>query len=137
ADGSFDFTRADIDAKLNRGLAELTKAEIEGTDRLLTLSGLIPYRTGSLALAGSLAERPQEGVAPTSPAISFFVGGSWPEPVISPHQRPAKAACSSRTRCTSRRFVMTDAMMTPMATRPMSNVQAALISGVTPRRTWL
>ncbi|GMB82987.1 AsmA family protein [Shinella zoogloeoides] len=84
ADGSFDFTRADMDAKLNRGLAELTKAEIEGTDRLLTLSGLIPYRTGSLALAGSLAERPQEGVAPTSPAISFFVGGSWPEPVISP-----------------------------------------------------
>ena len=84
ADGAFDFVRADMDAKLNRGLAELTKAEIEGTDRLLTLSGLIPYRTGSLALAGSLADRPQEGVAPNNPAISFFVGGSWPEPVISP-----------------------------------------------------
>jgi hypothetical protein len=32
---------------------------------------------------------------------------------------------------------MIDAMMTPMATKPMSSVQAALISGVTPRRTWL
>ena len=29
ADGSFDFVRADVEAKLDRGLAELTKAEIE------------------------------------------------------------------------------------------------------------
>ena len=85
ADGSFDFVRADVEAKLDRGLAELTKAEIEGNEKLLTLSGMIPYRSGSVALAGSLADRPQaDATAVVKPAISFFVGGSWPEPVISP-----------------------------------------------------
>lgn len=84
ANGSFDFVRADVEARLNRGLAELTKAEIEGNEKLLTLSGLIPYRTGSLALAGTLADRPQAGTSAANPSISFFVGGSWPEPVISP-----------------------------------------------------
>lgn len=85
ADGSFDFVRADVEAKLDRGLAELTKAEIEGNEKLLKLSGMIPYRSGSVALAGSLADRPQaDASAIVNPAISFFVGGSWPEPVISP-----------------------------------------------------
>ena len=84
-DGSFDFVRADVDARLDRGLAELTKAEIEGNEKLLTLSGLIPYRTGSVALAGTLADRPKtDGTAAANPPLSFFVGGSWPEPVISP-----------------------------------------------------
>lgn len=85
SDGSFDFVRADVQAKLDRGLAELTKAEIEGNEKLLTLSGMIPYRSGSVALAGTLADRPQaDAAAVVRPAISFFVGGSWPEPVISP-----------------------------------------------------
>lgn len=85
ADGSFDFVRADLEARLDRGIAELTKAEIEGNEKLLTLSGMIPYRSGSLALAGTLADRPQaDATAVVNPALSFFVGGSWPEPVISP-----------------------------------------------------
>jgi AsmA protein len=84
ADTSFDFVRADVDARLDRGLAELTKAEIEGSEKLLKLSGMIPYRTGSVALAGTLADRQQPGATAVNPPISFFVGGSWPEPVISP-----------------------------------------------------
>lgn len=84
SNGSFEFVRADIEAKLDRGLAELTKAEIEGNEKLLTLSGMIPYRTGSVALAGMIADRPQADTAVVNPAVSFFVGGSWPEPVISP-----------------------------------------------------
>ncbi|MFC6447275.1 AsmA family protein [Shinella zoogloeoides] len=86
ADGAFDFLRADVEARLDRGLAELTKAEIEGNEKLLTLSGMIPYRTGSVALVGTLADRiPASGAATAAnPPLSFFVGGSWPEPVISP-----------------------------------------------------
>ena len=85
SDGSFDFVRVDVAAKLDRGLAELTKAEVEGNEKLLTLSGMIPYRSGSVALAGTLSDRPQtDATAVVTPAISFFVGGSWPEPVISP-----------------------------------------------------
>lgn len=84
ADGAFDFVRADLEARLDRGIAELTKAEIEGNEKLLTLSGMIPYRSASLALAGTLADRPQANATVVNPAVSFFVGGSWPEPVISP-----------------------------------------------------
>ena len=83
ADGTFDFVRADVEARLDRGLAELTRAEIEGNEKLLTLSGMIPYRTGSVALAGSLADKPVADTA-ANPPLGFFVGGSWPEPVISP-----------------------------------------------------
>jgi AsmA protein len=84
SNGSFEFLRADVEAKLDRGLAELTKAEVEGNEKLLTLSGMIPYRTGSVALAGTIADRAQADATVVNPAISFFVGGSWPEPVISP-----------------------------------------------------
>lgn len=86
SDGSFDFVRADVEAQLDRGLAELTKAEIEGSEKVLTLSGMIPYRTGSVALAGTIADRQQANAdaAVVTPSISFFVGGSWPDPVISP-----------------------------------------------------
>ncbi len=50
---------------------------------------------------------------------------------------PRSAACSSRMRCASRRLLTTEAAMTPIATTAMSSVQTALISGVTPSRTWL
>ena len=82
--GSFDFASADVDARLDRGLAELTKAVIEGNDRTLSVSGMIPYRTGSVALAGTLSQKPREDGTQAAPPVSFFVGGSWPEPVISP-----------------------------------------------------
>lgn len=80
--GSFDFTRAEIEARLDRGLAELTKAEVEGGGRILSVSGMIPYRTGSVALAGRITstDAAEDAAAP----IGFFAGGSWPEPVISP-----------------------------------------------------
>ncbi|MDX3929603.1 MAG: AsmA-like C-terminal region-containing protein [Shinella sp.] len=83
ADGNFEFVRADIEAKLDRGSAELTTATIEGADKTLTFSGMIPYRSGSVALAGTIADTAQNSAA-GRPAASFFVGGSWPEPVISP-----------------------------------------------------
>ncbi|WP_349437318.1 AsmA family protein [Pararhizobium sp. A13] len=78
-DGSFAFTTADIIAKLRGGVAELTKADIRGEGRTLSLAGLIPYRSGSLALAGAI--RPDDT---TLPPVRFFVGGSWPNAIISP-----------------------------------------------------
>ena len=54
-----------------------------------------------------------------------------------PRELAPSAACSSRMRCASRRLLAIDAMMMPTATTAMSSVQTALISGVTPSRTWL
>jgi AsmA protein len=79
SDGSFAFTTAEIVANLRRGVAELTKVDIRGEGRRLSLAGLIPYRSGSLALAGAI--RPDD---PTLPPVRFFVGGSWPNAIVSP-----------------------------------------------------
>ena len=46
------------------------------------------------------------------------------------------AACASRSRMTIARLLMRLAVMTPVATIPTNTVETALISGVTPRRTW-
>jgi AsmA protein len=78
-DGSFAFATVEIIAKLRGGVAELTKADIRGEGRTLSLAGLIPYRNGSLALAGAI--RPDDA---TVPPVRFFVGGSWPNAIISP-----------------------------------------------------
>lgn len=83
ADGTFEFSTVDVQAHVVNGLAELNRAIVKGTDKTIRLSGVIPYRTGSLALAGSVqptAQEPQTSL----PSLNFFVGGSWPEPVISP-----------------------------------------------------
>ncbi len=45
----------------------------------ISVTGVIPYRSGSLALAGTLAG-PDAGKEP----LQFFIGGSWPNAVISP-----------------------------------------------------
>jgi AsmA protein len=84
ANGSFEFTQADVEARLDHGIAELTKAVIQGSDKTLTFSGMIPYRTGSVALAGSITDRQDTEATTMQPSVRFFVGGSWPEPVISP-----------------------------------------------------
>ena len=54
-----------------------------------------------------------------------------------PRGWPRNAACSSMMRCASRRLLAIEAMMMPTATTAINSVQTALISGVTPSRTWL
>lgn len=78
-DGSFAFTTADIVATLKRGEAELVRADIRGDGKTLSFAGVIPYRSGGLALAGAI--RPEDT---TLKPVRFFIGGSWPNPVISP-----------------------------------------------------
>ncbi|WEZ84355.1 AsmA-like C-terminal region-containing protein [Rhizobium sp. 32-5/1] len=79
--GAYSFSSADIEATLKDGVAELTRADIAGQDKMLSLSGRILYRSGSLALAG--ASKPADPQSSTMP-LRFFVGGSWPNAVISP-----------------------------------------------------
>ena len=88
---AFNFDAADFAAEIADGQAEITKGEIKGTNQIITLSGVVPYSRGSLAVAGTLAPKPLvAGQADlTKPKDSdkplrFFLGGSWPEPVISP-----------------------------------------------------
>ncbi|WP_203425715.1 AsmA-like C-terminal region-containing protein [Sinorhizobium sp. BG8] len=89
--GVFEFTTGDFEAKIDRGLAEVRRAKLEGADKTLTFSGIVPYRTGSVALAGTIADNPQSDATVVKPTVSFFVGGSWPDPVISPVSLLTKA----------------------------------------------
>ncbi|MCA1441147.1 AsmA family protein [Ensifer sp. IC4062] len=77
--GVFDFQAAEIDASFGGGVARLNRANIAGPSGSMSVTGVIPYRTGSLALAGTL-----ESTATIDQPLRFFVGGSWPNAVISP-----------------------------------------------------
>jgi len=79
SDGSFAFQTADIEASFGQGSARLNQALFTGKTGSLSVNGVIPYRTGSLALAGTFIDTLNAGQR-----LRFFVGGSWPNAVISP-----------------------------------------------------
>jgi AsmA protein len=80
---AFAFNKLTLAANLAGGTAEVHDARIEGPNEILTLSGVIPYESNGLALSGSL-EATDPARATSFPPLPFFVGGSWPNPVISP-----------------------------------------------------
>ena len=97
SDGSFPFVSADFVANFANGLAEIDEGVITGEDAVIELTGIIPYQRGGLALVGLLKDAPPEeeetsenGETGDEPravednSIQFFIGGSWPTPVISP-----------------------------------------------------
>ncbi|HVK92666.1 MAG TPA: AsmA-like C-terminal region-containing protein, partial [Mycoplana sp.] len=84
AGGSFEFTAATVEGRIDHGLAELSRASFEGTEKTLSVAGVIPYRSGNVAMAGSIQERKGADSAAVGPAVNFLVGGTWPELVISP-----------------------------------------------------
>ncbi|WP_394690719.1 AsmA-like C-terminal region-containing protein [Hoeflea sp.] len=89
ASARFAFETARFEAMIAAGEADLKVAELVGPEQTVSLSGVIPYTRSSLAIAGVLDQTPPaEGEAATEqdapPPVRFFLGGSWPQPVISP-----------------------------------------------------
>ena len=97
SDGSFPFASAEFNANFAKGLAEVDRGVITGDDAIIEMTGIIPYQRGGLALVGLLKDAPSEPQenggngengtdepALEDNAIQFFLGGSWPTPVISP-----------------------------------------------------
>jgi AsmA protein len=79
---AFAFDRLDIAADLDDGAAQIKRGRIEGPQETITLSGVIPYKSSGLALSGKIiATDPVNDAA--FPVLPFFVGGSWPDPVLS------------------------------------------------------
>ncbi|KQV32221.1 cell envelope biogenesis protein AsmA [Rhizobium sp. Root1203] len=79
---AFSFGKFDINADLADGAAEIRNGRIEGLAETITLSGIIPYKSGGLALSGRIEATDPTQVA-DFPPLPFFVGGSWPDPVLS------------------------------------------------------
>jgi len=85
----FAFKSAHIKATIAEGEANLATAELIGTEQMISFSGVIPYSRSSLAIAGVLGMAPPadgktEKTASVLEPVRFFIGGSWPRPVISP-----------------------------------------------------
>jgi AsmA protein len=80
---AFAFDNFDIAADLADGVATIHGGRIEGPQQTLILSGVIPYHSNGLALSGTI-EATDPTASTSFPPLPFFVGGAWPEPVISP-----------------------------------------------------
>ncbi len=83
ASRAFAFDTLAIKATIKDGAAELDNAQIIGPSQTMSLSGLIPYASSGLALTGSLTAT-DSAKASEFPPLPFFIGGSWPKPVMSP-----------------------------------------------------
>ncbi len=75
--GTLAFTRLNLKAVVEDGLARLQKAAIETGEGLIELQGVVPLPGAGLTLAGNIARTSGE-------SVPFFVGGSWSRPYISP-----------------------------------------------------
>jgi AsmA protein len=87
AKGSLPITAAELKAGIANGVVSIEKAEARAEGKDIWLSGLVPYVGGGLALSGKVFA---SGVdrATTPPEATFFVGGSWSIPFISPILQP-------------------------------------------------
>jgi AsmA protein len=83
SDTAFDFEKLDLDMTFAKGSADVNGAAITGRNETVKLTGVVPFRSNGLALSGTL-----EATDPTNaaelPQVPFFIGGPWPDPVISP-----------------------------------------------------
>jgi len=84
ASGSVAVDRAEIRATLAEGTARIETAEAKFGGRALTLSGVVPYVGGGLALSGVVVAASAAADDPDTAEASFFVGGSWTAPFVSP-----------------------------------------------------
>ncbi len=101
ADGTLPIDGAELKANIANGVARIDKAEARSAKTRLWVSGIVPYAGGGLALSGGVgptdtkAPADTQQTASTPPAdtgnqVSFFVGGTWNTPFISPI-KPAHA----------------------------------------------
>ncbi|GEO85201.1 MULTISPECIES: AsmA family protein [Alphaproteobacteria] len=86
-DGSMPYDRLDYRARFAKGTAEVLEAQLSGPDESLTVSGVVPYADNALALSAELfATDPAANLA--FPRLRFFIGGAWPDPVLTPIYLP-------------------------------------------------
>lgn len=79
--GSLPIDGVEFKATISHAVARVDKAEARTPAGRIWLTGIVPYVGRGLALQGAV--EPKDATATTGP-ISFFVGGSWGAPFISP-----------------------------------------------------
>lgn len=83
----------ELKASIARGVVRIEKAEARTQQGKLWLTGIVPYVGRGLALSGGLLAPEQAAKLNGSPPpVTFFVGGSWTAPFISPVAASATTA---------------------------------------------
>lgn len=78
AKGNLPIDGLDLEATISNGVAKINRGSARMGERVLRISGIVPYMGQSLALTGTL------GGLDGQDETSFFVGGSWDEPFVTP-----------------------------------------------------
>ena len=73
----------DLDPRRVSGVLRIETAEARSEAHDIFLSGLVPYVGGGLALSGRIFPAGADPAA-TAAQATFFVGGSWSVPFVSP-----------------------------------------------------
>lgn len=84
AAGSVSIDRGEVRATLADGTARIETAKAKLDQRGVTLTGVVPYVGGGLALSGAVVSEAAVANDPNATDASFFVGGSWNAPFVSP-----------------------------------------------------
>ncbi|RVD51317.1 AsmA family protein, partial [Mesorhizobium sp. M8A.F.Ca.ET.023.02.2.1] len=91
SDGTLPIDGAEVKATISRGVARLDKAEANSAKYKIWLSGIASYAGRGLALSGGVIQPDQPATQKTGQQgpnqSSFFVGGTWSTPFISPISR--------------------------------------------------
>ncbi|CAN7331660.1 AsmA family protein [Mesorhizobium sp. LjNodule214] len=91
SNGTLPIDGAEIKASISRGVARLDKAEANSAKSKIWLSGIASYAGRGLALSGGVIQPEQAAKQPNGQQgpsqSSFFVGGTWSTPFISPISR--------------------------------------------------
>ncbi|WP_246666199.1 AsmA-like C-terminal region-containing protein [Aquamicrobium sp. LC103] len=85
-DGSLAVRGFDLKATVTSGVARVEKANLLLENRIIAVEGIAPYFGRALALSGDIAPVNADG-AQGEPEASFFIGGAWDAPFVSPMRR--------------------------------------------------
>ncbi len=83
AGGALPVSAVTLKAKVASGVLRIETAEARSEAHDIFLSGLVPYVGGGLALSGRIFPAGADPAA-TAAQATFFVGGSWSVPFVSP-----------------------------------------------------
>lgn len=94
ADGTLPIDGAELKASISKGVARIDKAEANSAKAKIWFSGIVPYAGRGLALSGGVVQPDQkaatgaaQGTGTAARQATFFVGGTWTTPFISPINR--------------------------------------------------
>jgi AsmA protein len=100
SDGTLPIDGAELKASISKGVARIDKAEVNSAKYKIWLSGIASYAGRGLALSGGVIQpdkpappannqpaNSQANNPPPPSQSSFFVGGTWSTPFISPISR--------------------------------------------------